>query len=118
MKNPYAKIISKRFDYNLNRTIDEIRPYYRLDVTCQGSVSEAIIAFLDSTSFEDALRNAVSLGGDSDTQACIAGSIAEAFYHEVPDAILQQVKKQLSRHLWKTITAFYRRYNIPGLQNF
>jgi ADP-ribosylglycohydrolase len=66
--------------YDLSRSLDEIRPGYRFDATCQGSVPEAIIAFLESTGFEDAIRNAVSLGGDADTQAAIAGSIAEAFY--------------------------------------
>jgi ADP-ribosylglycohydrolase len=72
--------IATRFQYNLARTVDEIRPDYSFDVSCQGTVPEAIIAFLDSTSFEDAIRNAVSLGGDADTLACITGAIAEAYY--------------------------------------
>lgn len=72
--------ISNNFGYNLNRTLKEIRPSYNFDVTCQGSVPESIIAFLESESYEDCLRNAVSLGGDSDTIASIAGGIAEAFY--------------------------------------
>lgn len=66
--------------YPLNFTLDEIRPAYEFDVTCQGSVPQAIMAFLESASFEDAVRNAVSIGGDSDTIAAIAGSIAGAYY--------------------------------------
>lgn len=66
--------------YSLTRTLDDIRPNYEFDVSCQGSVPEAITAFLESVSFEDAIRNAVSIGGDSDTIAAITGSIAHAFY--------------------------------------
>lgn len=68
------------FNYNMNRTLDEIRPKYHFDVSCQGSVPEAIIAFRESSNYEDAVRKAVSLGGDSDTIACMAGAIAEAYY--------------------------------------
>lgn len=70
--------------YDLSRTIDEVRPDHRLDLTCPGSVPEAILAFLDSSGYEDAVRKAVSLGGDADTQAAIAGAIAEPFYGGVP----------------------------------
>ena len=70
------------------------------------------MAFLDSTSYEDALRNAISLGGDSDTQACIAGGIAEAYYKDIPPDILRQVKKRLSADLWDKTLEFYRRYGI------
>ena len=76
--------VEDEFDYNLSRTLKEIRPAYHMDVTCQGSVPEAIIAFLESTDFEDAVRNSVSIGGDTDTIACIAGSIAEAYYGLTP----------------------------------
>jgi ADP-ribosylglycohydrolase len=82
--------IEETYGYDLNRTVDSIRPGYSFDVTCQGSVPEAIIAFLDRTSFEDAIINAISLGGDADTQAAIAASIAEAFYG-VPQALKEQV---------------------------
>jgi len=75
------------FGYKFEKTLEQIRPSYSFDVSCSGSVPQAIIAFLESTSFEDAIRNAVSLGGDSDTQACIAGAIAEAFYGGVPPVI-------------------------------
>lgn len=72
--------------YNLNRSCDDIRPHYHFDETCQGTVPEAVIAFLDSEDFEDAIRLAISLGGDSDTLTCITGSIAEAYYG-IPKAI-------------------------------
>jgi ADP-ribosylglycohydrolase len=77
-KPKIKEYVEKNYGYNLNRTLDEIRPSYRFDETCQGTVPEAIIAFLESKGFEDAIRNAVSLGGDSDTLAAITGSISEA----------------------------------------
>lgn len=79
-KSFIKKEISERFGYDLNRTIDQIRPDYYFDETCQKTVPESIIAFLESTSFENAIRLAISLGGDSDTLACITGGIAEAYY--------------------------------------
>jgi ADP-ribosylglycohydrolase len=114
-KAPIRKQVSKRFGYDLSRTIDEIRPGYRFDITCQGSVPEAIIAFLDSCSYEDALRNAISLGGDSDTQACIAGAIAEAHYKRIPPEILRHVRTRLTPDLWEPAIRFYRRYGIPEI---
>lgn len=79
-KEEIRQAISGRFGYSLYRTLDEIRPFYRFDVSCPGSVPEAIIAFCESESYEDAIRKAISLGGDSDTIACMAGAIAEAYY--------------------------------------
>ena len=76
--------------YALTRTLDEIRPGYKFDVTCQGSVPQAIQSFLEAEDFEDAVRNAVSLGGDSDTQAAMAGAIAEAYFG-IPDALADKV---------------------------
>lgn len=102
--------ISRRFGYDLDRSVDDIRPGYTFDVSCQGSVPEAIIAFLDSVSYEDAVRNAVSLGGDSDTLACMTGGIAEAFYGEVPDAIRAKVKDCLTPDLLAVTEAFRRKY--------
>jgi len=104
--------ITRRFGYDLNRCVDAIRPAYAFDVSCQGSVPEAIIAFLDSTSFEDAIRNAVSLGGDSDTQACIAGGIAEAFYGGVPREIRAAVDAHLTPDLREVVDALHRKYAI------
>lgn len=87
--------IENKFGYNLSRDINTIRTNYSFDSSCQGSVLEAIIAFLQSSDFEDAIRLAVSLGGDADTQACIAGSIAASFYDEIPDNILDFVFNKL-----------------------
>lgn len=83
-KEELRAYISQQFDYDLDRTVDQIRPGYWFDVSCEGSVPEAIIAFLDSSDFESAIRKAISLGGDSDTIACITGAIAHAFYGEIP----------------------------------
>ena len=87
-KQDIKERITELFHYNLDRTLDEIRPHYHFDVTCQGSVPEAIISFLESTSVEDAVRNAVSLGGDTDTQGIMAGAIAEAYYKDYGDGII------------------------------
>jgi ADP-ribosylglycohydrolase len=111
-KKEIRNYIEDSFGYDLSRTLDDIRPGYRFDVTCQGSVPEAIIAFLESTDFEDAVRNAVSLGGDSDTQACITGGIAQAFYGGVPDSIREKVFGILDDGLRKVTMEFLARY-IP-----
>ncbi|WP_425152837.1 ADP-ribosylglycohydrolase family protein [Candidatus Palauibacter sp.] len=87
-----AKIVDE-FGYDLSRSVDEIRPGYHFDVTCQGTVPEAITCALEAESFEDAVRNAISLGGDSDTLAAVAGPIAEAM-HGVPDDIIARAKKE------------------------
>ena len=90
-KEEIKNYISTRYGYNLNRTCDEIRPVYDWDSSCQGTVPEAIVAFMDSTDFESAIRLAVSLGGDSDTLACITGGIAEAFYKTIPESIALRI---------------------------
>lgn len=86
-KTAIRERVEEEFGYDLERSVAAIRPAYRFDATCQGSVPEAIIAFLESSDFAHALRLAISLGGDSDTIACIAGGIAEAFYHGVPEEL-------------------------------
>lgn len=93
-KQDIKQYIETTFSYDLGRTCDEIRPFYRFNESCQGTVPEAIIAFLDSSGFENAIRLAVSLGGDSDTLACITGGIAEAFYG-IPEDIKLEVKKRI-----------------------
>jgi len=85
-KQEIKDYIESKYDYDLSRSLDEIRPIYKFNETCQETVPEAIIAFLESTDFEDAIRNAISLGGDSDTLTAITGSIAEAAYG-IPDDI-------------------------------
>ena len=96
----------------MERTVDDIRPSYSFDVSCQGTVPEAIIAFLESQSYEDAIQNAISLGGDSDTLACITGGIAEAFYGGVPDGIREKVKELLTPDLWAVTEMFCRKYTF------
>jgi ADP-ribosylglycohydrolase len=105
-KDSLRVTLERRFGYDLRRTVDEIRPTYRFDVSCQGSVPEAIVAFLDSADWESAVRNAVSLGGDSDTQACIAGAIAEAFYGRVPSSVREQVRARLPADLREVADRF------------
>jgi ADP-ribosylglycohydrolase len=112
-KDEIKKFIIDTFHYDLNRQIDGIRPDYEFDVSCQGSVPEAIIAFLESTGFENAIRLAISIGGDSDTIACITGGIAEAYYQNIPDSITENVLGILPQELVKIIEDFsirYRRY--------
>ena len=92
------RYVEQTFGYDLSRTCDEIRLGYRHVETCQQTVPEAIIAFLESTGFEDALRNAVSLGGDSDTLACITGGIAETFYG-MPPELQQETLKRLPEEM-------------------
>ncbi len=112
-KGEIRRAISERFGYDLSRRLDDIRPHYRKDLTCPGSVPEAVIAFLEASGFEDAVRNAVSLGGDADTQAAIAGAIAEAFYGEVPTHILQGTWVRLNQDFRNTVVEFYQRFGTP-----
>jgi ADP-ribosylglycohydrolase len=109
--------ISKRFGYDLTMTVEEIRPWYEFDISCQGTVPPAMIAFLDSDSYEDAVRNAISLGGDSDTLACITGGIAEAYYGPVPLFIREKVEEALTDDLWQITRTFCERYGIKTLDN-
>jgi ADP-ribosylglycohydrolase len=100
-KQEIKRYVEDTFGYNLNRTIAEIRPNYCFDVSCQGSVPEAIIAFLEGNSFEEVIRLAISLGGDSDTIACMAGAIAACCY-EIPQEIAEKCDGLLTKDL-KTI---------------
>ncbi|MEE4195652.1 MAG: ADP-ribosylglycohydrolase family protein [Anaerolineae bacterium] len=107
--------ISSRFGYDLQRTCDDIRPHYSFDVTCQGSVPEALIAFFDSTDFESAIRLAISLGGDADTLACIAGGIAQAYYGEIPAGIKVKTLQRLPVVLQQVVERFHAAYGINEL---
>ena len=89
----------EKYGYDLSRTLDDIRPGYEFNATCQGSVPEAITAFLEGEGFEDSVRKAVSIGGDSDTIAAITGSIAEGFYGGVPEDITAEVIQRLDDYL-------------------
>lgn len=109
-KNEIRAYAETAFSYDLSRSVDEIRPGYRFDVSCQGTVPPALRAFLDSTSFEDALRNAISLGGDSDTLTCITGGIAQAFYGGVPPEIEAKVYTILDDQLGGIARLFAGRF--------
>jgi ADP-ribosylglycohydrolase len=100
--------ITKEYGYDLSRSLDELRPHYQWDVSCQGSVPESILAFLESTDYEDAVRNAISLGGDADTMACIAGGIAEAYYGSVPEPIRMFALSRLDDPLRDVTLRFLR----------
>jgi type I restriction enzyme M protein len=102
--------------YPLDFTLDEIRPDYEFDVSCQGSVPQAIEAFMESTSFEDAIRNAVSIGGDSDTIAAICGAVAGAFYG-VPDDIRTKAAAFLPSHLLETLHSFESKFQCNYERN-
>jgi ADP-ribosylglycohydrolase len=105
-KQQIKEYIETTFGYNLSRSCDEIRPAYWFNESCQGTVPEAIIAFLDSTDFENAIRLTVSLGGDADTMGAITGGIAEAFYGEVPEHISGEVLKRLPDEFITVLRAF------------
>jgi ADP-ribosylglycohydrolase len=102
--------IQDRFGYDLTRSLDAIRPAYRFDVSCQGSVPESLIAFLESIDYESAVRNAISLGGDADTMACIAGGFAQAFYGAVPEQIAREVRSRLPGGFLDVLDRFESRY--------
>jgi len=105
-KSDIKDYIQTKFGYNLERKLDDIRPVYRFDVSCQGSVPESIIAFFESTDFESAVRLAISIGGDSDKIAAMAGSIAEAFYKEIPLEMINETKKRLPNAFLEIIKQF------------
>ncbi len=103
------KAVVVRDYYPLDFTLDEIRPTYEFDVSCQGSVPQALEAFFESTSFEDAIRNAISIGGDSDTIGAICGAVAGAYYG-VPADIREKAEDFLDPFLVETLRSFERRF--------
>ena len=109
-KEMIKSYIAQQFKYDLSRSLDEIRPDYVFDVSCQGTVPQAITAFMESESYEDAIRNAISIGGDSDTLACITGGIAEAFYGLLPKGISETAVNILDENLRETVVRFYEKY--------
>lgn len=106
-KDDIRAYVERAFGYDLSRTCDELRPGNRMDETCQVTMPLAFAAFLESTSYEDAVRNAISLGGDTDTIACIAGSIAEAFWG-VPEAIEIEGMRRLPDDIQEALRRFRR----------
>ena len=111
-KEQICEYVEESFGYNLHQNLDEIRPWYRFDETCQGSVPQAIIAFLESNDYEDAVRKAASLGGDSDTLACMTGGIAQAYYGEIPQYIVIESKKRLDTDLWRIVELFNGKFGL------
>ena len=109
-KQQIKEYVDALFGYDLNRTCDEIRSSYGFDVTCQGSVPESIIAFLESSDYESAVRLAVALGGDSDTMGAITGGIAEAYYGGVPENIKIEVLKRLPNEFIEVMQKFYQKF--------
>ena len=106
--------IESKYGYDLSKTCDEIRPYYEYNESCQGTVPQAMIAFLESTDFESCVRLAVSLGGDCDTLTCIAAGMAEAFYKDIPGWIIDEAWKRLPDDFKTILTKFNSEtgYNI------
>ncbi|MCR5013792.1 MAG: ADP-ribosylglycohydrolase family protein [Bacteroidales bacterium] len=115
-KEEIRQYITERYGYDLNRSCEKIRPVYQWESSCQGTVPEAMIAFFDSHDFESAIRLAVSLGGDSDTLACITGGIAEAFYNDIPDEIAGGVWKLLPDDFKSILKEMTQRssYKLPS----
>jgi ADP-ribosylglycohydrolase len=109
-KADLKQYIEQEFGYNLSESLEDIRESYQFDETCQGSVPQSIIAFLESENYEDAVRNAISLGGDADTMACIAGGIAEAFYGGVPDDIASRTLEILDDRLRQVVHEFREKF--------
>ncbi len=111
-KTEIKAYISDKFQYNLKRTVEEIRPGYKFDISCQGSVPEAIICFLDSRDYESCIRLSISIGGDSDTIACIAGGIAQAYYKFIPPNLVSSAREKLPEEMIGILDEF------EGMRNF
>lgn len=109
-KEEIKSYISSTFHYNLNFTLDEIRPIYEFDETCKGSIPQAIAAFLESSDYETAIRLAISIGGDSDTIACITGGIASAYYKRIPKEIIDFVVNRLPDEFIEIMNRFDEQY--------
>ena len=109
-KDQIRSTIESQFGYDLSARLDQIRPTYRFNETCQGTVPQALAAFFESTNYEDAIRNAISLGGDADTLACITGGIAEAYYGGVPQDLAARVMAMLHEPLVAVIDRFRKQF--------
>lgn len=104
-KDEIRKVIEDEYGYDFSRSLAEIRPHYHFEVSCQKSVPEAILCFFEGDSYESVVRNAVSLGGDADTQAAIAGAIAEAYYG-IPEEIVKEARSRLPEDMRSVADAF------------
>lgn len=110
-KEEIRRRLAERFGYDLGFTLDAIRPTYRFNETCQDTVPQALVAFLESSGYEDAIRSAVSLGGDADTLACITGGMAEAYYG-VPESISRHCFDVLDDRLATVVQRFRERFRL------
>ena len=110
-KQEIKDFIVSTFNYDFGFTLDEIRPAYKFDVTCQGSMPQVIVAFLESSHFESATRLAISIGGDSDTIACITGGVTFAHYKEIPKEIIDFVVEKLPSEYIEIMNKFDEQYN-------
>jgi ADP-ribosylglycohydrolase len=111
-KKEIKEFVEKNFNYNLDLDLEDLRKNYRFNESCQDTVPQAIYTFLISDSFEDSIRKAIYIGGDSDTLACINGSIAEAFYGGVPDSIVEEVYKKLDSRITNITNGFREKFII------
>lgn len=111
-KDSIKSYIEGNFGYNLSDAIENIRLTYKYDMSCQGSVPQAIIAFLESKDYESAIRKAISIGGDSDTIACITGGIAQAFYRKIPSDISNKALSLLNKEMTDILLMFNKKYGI------
>lgn len=109
-KENIRNYIKRKFQYSLSQSVDEMRYHYKFDSRTAYSVPPAITAFLESTGYEDAVRKAISLGGDADTMACISGGIAEAYYKEIPSHIKTFCMKRIDGGIKQTVNQFYSRF--------
>ncbi len=111
-KNEIKEFVKKIFSYNLDLDIEDLRRNYQFNESCHDTVPQAIFTFLISDSFEDSIRKAIYIGGDSDTLAAINGSIAEAFYGGVPETIFKEICLRLDKRLLDVSTKFIKRYML------
>lgn len=111
-KEAIQEYVEGKFGYNLRRRLDDIRPTYAFDSSCRGSVPQALIAFLEANDFEDAIRKAISLGGDSDTLASMAGGVAHAYYKTIPEPIANQVLTLLDSGFRQVLRTFNEKYGL------
>ncbi|MDE5569215.1 MAG: ADP-ribosylglycohydrolase family protein [Ruminococcus sp.] len=117
LKDTIKNFISRQFGYNLDFSLRTIKPHYKFDSSTDYSVPPSIVAFLESSDYESAVRNAVSLGGDADTMACIAGGISEAYYKNIPKHIKNFCFSRLDYTLKSTAIEFCKKYNIKSFGN-
>jgi ADP-ribosylglycohydrolase len=109
-KDEIAQYIETAFNYNVHKGLRTVRPGYQFNESCQGTVPEAVIAFMESGDFESAIQNAISLGGDSDTLACITGGIAEAYYNNIPDDFMPFLAGRIPLRIGRIIVEFYKKF--------